>query len=811
MKFNFRKITSVLASVIMLGSTIGIAAAAGTYPAPFISGGAANVAVVVGTAAQSSDYLAAVNVGQSLQSELSKQTATGGTSGGASATGESVLFNTDTNKLNVGDNLTQVKPVAIDEDNLPTILATGTYSNAENEDFDYEQKIDIDPKVGLSHFADSDYEDKESTVGIRIPKGNYVFNYTLDFTDPAEDDGGTGSWTDYEDTTLKMLGQTYDIVDAKNTSNNRPYLVLMRGVEKAHLTLSESKTFTISGSSYEVSLSYVDSDECQFKVNGESTDKLTKGSTDKLTSGMRVGVTEVYYSVGAVTEIIGCDFYIGADKVELDDTQEIKMNDEVVDNLRTYITETYSGSTTKIDKFVIEWKADEDLFITNDSSLAMPGFGAVKFDSGVLTIPKEEETTLEGDGDKTAQLTTYIKSGKVTIDLLTAGNTTTFNKIGGDGSGEGLLTKNSSGNAGVEAVYDLGDNYSGHKYFPVTYWDGSAAGETYLIEITDADATDGVDFRDVVDTSKTWTNTKNGTSISIGSAIVTLNKFNEDSWANLSTGASTYFDRIITKEGMMIYLPVANNSVAANIGSSPQIAINDTRTVSYALQMWEENKDGTLKAGDMLIANVSMSSNNKPQVGYLEVGNMSGGDDIEDNDDDNLMIGWLESELATKTLYDTDPDEDTLKVVYHGSQVYGNVFLAESTSIVTSSGGTGASVTELGSVTVKDNEISSAQSKNLIVVGGSCINTVAAKLLGSDTPLCGADFTTKTGVGADQFLVQVVASPYTTGKVAMLVAGYEAADTAKAVTYVTKEPNVATDSGTTLKKVTATYADVTTA
>jgi len=71
MKFNFRKIASVLASVVMLGSTVGIAAAA-NYPAPFVSGGAANVAVVYGSSAAFSDGLAAGDLQSNLQAELAK-------------------------------------------------------------------------------------------------------------------------------------------------------------------------------------------------------------------------------------------------------------------------------------------------------------------------------------------------------------------------------------------------------------------------------------------------------------------------------------------------------------------------------------------------------------------------------------------------------------------------------------------------------------------------------------------------------------------------------------------------------------------
>ncbi|MBU3913434.1 MAG: hypothetical protein KKE50_05065, partial [Nanoarchaeota archaeon] len=77
MKFNFRKIASVFASVVMLGSTVGIAAAA-NYPAPFVSGGAADVAIIYGNNAAFSDGLAAGEIQSSLQFELGTQTASGG-------------------------------------------------------------------------------------------------------------------------------------------------------------------------------------------------------------------------------------------------------------------------------------------------------------------------------------------------------------------------------------------------------------------------------------------------------------------------------------------------------------------------------------------------------------------------------------------------------------------------------------------------------------------------------------------------------------------------------------------------------------
>ena len=77
--------------------------------------------------------------------------------------------------------------------------------------------------------------------------------------------------------------------------------------------------------------------------------------------------------------------------------------------------------------------------------------------------------------------------------------------------------------------------------------------------------------------------------------------------------------------------------------------------------------------------------------------------------------------------------------------------------------------------------MSSVSGKNLVVVGGSCINTAAAKILESNSPLCGSAFTDSTGVGAGQYIIKTVTSPWANDKVAMLVAGYEAADTVNAV------------------------------
>ena len=84
MKFNFRKISAFAASVLLTGMSVGVAAAA-NYPAPFVQGGIANVAVVYGTGSGVSalDLVQAGNIQSNLQSQMgSSSSGTGATTSG---------------------------------------------------------------------------------------------------------------------------------------------------------------------------------------------------------------------------------------------------------------------------------------------------------------------------------------------------------------------------------------------------------------------------------------------------------------------------------------------------------------------------------------------------------------------------------------------------------------------------------------------------------------------------------------------------------------------------------------------------------
>jgi len=201
--------------------------------------------------------------------------------------------------------------------------------------------------------------------------------------------------------------------------------------------------------------------------------------------------------------------------------------------------------------------------------------------------------------------------------------------------------------------------------------------------------------------------------------------------------------------------------------------------------MFESDKNSAIGAGSNINFTLGWTSDLKAQIASTPVASFAGSTSmLYVPDTSSKYVDYVASDLGTKVTYDTSPNTDVAVVEYHSGQFYANLFVTVPGAAVSISGGTAGGVKTLGSVSVIDSEITSVSSKNLIVVGGSCVNTVAAKLLGSATPLCGADFTAKTGIGAGQALIKTYTSPYSSDKVATLVAGFNAGDTTMAAKYL---------------------------
>jgi len=179
MKFNFRKISAIGSSLLLTGMSIAVPVAASAYPAPFVSGGVANVAVVYGTGAGVSalDVVEAGNIQSNLQSKMGSSVGTTST-----ATGNAKTLASGSDLLYLLDDLAE-NVQTITKDDLPTILADGTFTDDDGGSWEYEQTVVMGTHTGnrLS-FGDSDNDFDDPALMLELNTNtSQMYTLTLNF------------------------------------------------------------------------------------------------------------------------------------------------------------------------------------------------------------------------------------------------------------------------------------------------------------------------------------------------------------------------------------------------------------------------------------------------------------------------------------------------------------------------------------------------------------------------------------------------------------------------------------------------------
>ncbi|MBW2965999.1 hypothetical protein KY342_02765 [Candidatus Woesearchaeota archaeon] len=778
-----KKIIALATGATMLGATImgAMAADLADFPSPLlIKDTTFDADIVYGTNADPSDIMGLVDAVAAFSVIETESTVTSADE--ISAVGEAAKIETSTKKLTLGstrDNLTEIKTAGLDDDDLPVVLADGTFVADDGAEYDYEQTIKFNDSVAFMHYSDSDFMDKEPALMVYRNKKLEFLDYTLDFTKDVEADYTTANnneITDIEDQKLTILGKTYDITTAQNSSAINVKLELMGGAISDVLEQGQTKTYTLNGKDYEVEVTYIGgtTSKVKFKVNGEVTDAKQEGQTVKLSDGTTLGVKEILEEEAGEVTADQVEFYLGAEKLTLQDTtadildakDNVQLDDEEVDALYVDIDLTSVTGKIGIDKIILTWKPDDEIFVAKDHDVEFPGLRSFKISMEGFTTPTEESFKIQANGDDEIELSGVdLKSGTVSFSILGT-NGAEFDVIGGEGSGEKLITSNATDAANI--IFDTDTD----EYFVVA---DSSAEESYLIEVTDIDDTNGVDFKDVASGTK-YENKKNGTTFSIGDISVTINNAIEttNNFTLSRVATTTHFDRLYTKEGLTIYLPKETTGADA----TPLINLT-TMPTSYILSIVEENRDETITAGVIQQISLGITSNKtEASIPTAQKANLSSTNYYEIGDTDEF-IAYVASDLGTKILYDKDPTQDTVEIIYHGGESYGNIFVSETaTEFTTAAGGTQKVLKKVTIPLAKsDDDVLAVDSgmtkKNYLLVGGPCANRATAKVLGSSTswPGCAEGF--KEGVG--RLLLKEMNS-----KVSMVVAGYSAVDTTRA-------------------------------
>jgi hypothetical protein len=775
MKFIFKKIGSVLASTAMITSTVALAAAA-SFPSPFVKDGKANVGIVYGAASANTDYAAATEISSFLNTKLTTQSA-GGAAAGATPGGEDfVKLEKGSNYFNLGEDTNDFYPT-IDEDELSVLLAKGEYLTDDNEDYEYEQEVRIGD-LDLTHFQDTDFNNDEPIIGFDIASGTFILNYTIDFTpDNVECDDSTASGDDFlscETTNLPLMGKSYFVSDIDTTSNGWR-IKLLDSAAEGTVREGETTTVVVDGTSFDVTATWMDADEVRFQVSSggtvETTNKLMAGQTQKVAGGTaHLGVKDVSrLEVAGETGV--AEFSIGKGELTIENGVEVELNSDPVSDITegahevvAYIT---NSSATDLDKITFTWNVEDDAWIAPGVDLVYPVFETFTLSMNEFVFPKSEVAKVSTRGDDSVRVDAVVKEGDVSFDVLYTDNSTSFGEWDGLGekSDHKLVTSDTTGTTSTAVSVTL--NESEDSYFVATWISGDDA-ESYVFEIQsitpesgknktilDNKASDGSDvtFDQVGDSESVGEITMNLISALDSTGVAVIN-------FTAASSGNVYANRLVTKEGLQFRLPVSSGTSTGdgyiNLTASPS---------TWVMNFTEEDDDGNIASGTSFTATLGFDSDDGAEVTAVSVT----GYETEDGSD--KYRGYVTSALATETLYNNPSSGlGDLEVTYHGAESYAEVFLADTSTGDGSTGGSSGGV-----MIVSDSELASVSSKNLIVVGGSCVNTVAANLLGVAFPTCGADFTAKAGIGAGEYLIETFSR--SGGTVATLVAGYNAGDT----------------------------------
>ncbi len=911
MIFNFRKIASVLSSAAMISSTVALAAAA-NFPAPFVSGGAGDVAVVYGASAATTDLLASVDIQSALSTELAKQTASGGAAGTASVTGEAAPLFTGGTKLYINDSLNTVKNVLVKAD-MPTVLKDGSFSG--NVDSSFTQQIDIGtyPRVTFKKQPTSSEEPAYGLTTSTSTGTQYTYNATVIFNKEVN-----LSHADSEGQDITMFGQKFTIAAATTATN----LVLLKTAEKLALSNDDpTAEVTIGGKAYTITLVSSSDTAATVKVTdetGKSESKEISESASKKVNGITIAIT----NADETNLKLSANVIAGAEKITLNDNGNVKFGEEdkIIDGTEVHFEGAANGITslTKIIVGISAADSDSDAMLAGKSAVD-PVFGSFKLDFSGLNIADDSATArqeikvlnsgddkmsvtfMDYDGnEKTIVFARNVTSGYPKFQL--AHHSGVYNStlalqyndegknisvqegkvliqgsyavVGNEDDGRLIRlssVKNASESTNAEYSSDrveFTDVMSGDLYKSTLTADGtgtvSIKGKQYGVKYWGTSGSATEDFNVTLDYPDSTGNqlvvyptiqTKMGAKLAFY-APVTVNLTNfRDTGDFVDNALATYgtvnVSAFIIPDGdgyttvtVTTWNDQGNYSIDSgtlNISDSPTDVVpgatvavgnlrynftagEDNRSTIYLVSSADTSSNPNINIkGPAIILWEEKDDNNEYQAQVITLEEGGAGDDgvgVEDITSTwvNDSAEWSASTPANSniekrgdlwgtivTLDSGDSDQKKATISYPNDQIYAQLFIAAQDASIVAGSSTGGSVTSLGDILVTDSEASSVSAKNLVVVGGSCINSVAADLLGGS--LCSADFESKTGVGAGSFLIETFSR--TGGKVATLVAGYNAGDTTNAAKFLTTQ-TVDTTAGKKYKGTSATSAELVT-
>ncbi|MBI2144853.1 hypothetical protein HYU18_00860 [Candidatus Woesearchaeota archaeon] len=829
----------------MVGATILSATAAADlkdYPSPFVQDGKFNAVLVVGDSAASSDVIGSVDIATSLQyaSRVKKtvqstgggQVAIGGADAWRVQLGAKKLEFSETRDAGAAsaqqENIRNITTF-ISDDELPSLLADGTFSNTQG-DYDFRQYIYFDsnppkenpgPMLSVVYAEDPDTSKAGDYLFIDGSSGNVIARYALEFTESAKSDvtdsagsistTGTYLWN-FEGKTIKFLGKDWSIVKARTdsaTTHNETDFTLMGGAAKEVMSQDDTKTITVGGKDYDVTLDFVGSTSAKFTINGEVTDSLQEGSTQTLKDGTQVGIRDIIYQdfAGGVKKV---EFYLGADKIRMRDTQSVtsgfsgeqtlEVGTETITGTKVSVSGTSTTNSFTWTNLNINITANEDEYIPAGGKLtkqlrrpqALLNSWDIEY-HGLDPVPTEK-IKLTPSGSTQYYLEFADGAGKnVKVPVAYASGATTL-KLG-DSDDDTVLIENQSITKNDYFILTDGTQKQGERR---TY------GMRYISALASSETSPKIEFQDLGTGDKVevdWKNTGNfpggteGGTLKFGGGTFKIWNATADTSSNFqlkidldgdgtleSVGNATVNPmadlrnviNITTKGGAQIMLEYHPLNATFNASLSNTVESQAAGSLRFSMQTPDAD-DYDNVAPLQTDFNISVSSTKVDIAEDTAVANVKY---ITPSADTNLRQRYtsLGAYVNWKTV-SNDPDALEVDYPVNGQRLPIVVVTAPGATVTTTTGAEAGQVvyyetTPISVDTAKlAGEVSDITAQNAIIVGGPCANPAASTVMGNPAN-CAEGFT------EGKAMLKLV--EHTNGKIALLVAGASAMDTRRA-------------------------------
>ncbi|MBN1502944.1 hypothetical protein JW930_05350 [Candidatus Woesearchaeota archaeon] len=758
-KRAIKKVVALATATGLVGATLAGALAADLedYPSPFVQSGVlspTDSVIVIGESAATSDVMGAIEIAASLQAAAVSVEAVEVDATVEPTIDEGVEISKSGDKVNYGETLNDVQSTALDDSDLD-LLEEGTYSENRGEtsnDADYEQTLTLE--AGTATFQFDQPEDEEAGDYLYLQKGVTLYTYLLEFTDAVDWDSDHAS-DDFEGSKIEIQGNEYTITDAKFTATDTDLDELTLVAGDTTRWLQQDQPLTVGDHTIMVINVNDDGSMCGVEVDG-ATQWVNVGSTATI-GGLEIGVLDAIAVHSKDYDQDTCEISIGSQEIVLSNGNRVVVNDDEVDGSEVTITSSSSEWTQLQITYEVD---DDDIYLAPGEAWTDPVFGNFKIVfAGTTATTEDMEMSANGDEAEF----TYINNDGEEVTVYWHNDGATENIMLGTDDDELILLP------GEQVVQS---NVEGTMLLYTT--DG---GETHLLEISDIDTTNNkTDIKDLTYGTtyddKAFTRDQEVTStIALGSLGSLAVKMDEDNVTFLTT--------------------YGNGVPETKYGAT--LSFNDSRVLIY-----EEDVVETTEVGeDNITLQLKFDTSDDELQLYTpsSTAGLTMKDASEDDDDTQYAV-------TTKgTLVEWD-NEDSLwaKVTYPEEDVYANVFVAPLSAQVTQ-GAAGELTTEkvnkipVGLAVLDSN--AESMNKNMIVVGGPCVNTLAAEL--ADNPAdCTEGF--ESGKAKLKYYTR-------NGKVALLVAGYDAQDTLGA-SYVLRDYEDYALLGDEVEVVVASLTDI---